>query len=266
MVPRVLTIAGRDRCGGAGVQADVKARTAVGGYAKPAATALTAQNTGGVRGVLEVAPEFVALQIDAVVEDIGVDAAKTGMLSGRAVIEVVAERVRRHGIRPLVVDPVMVAQSGDSLLADDAEGALRDLMLPLATVVTPNLPEAERLVGMGIETEEQMRAAARRIRDLGPEWVLMKGGHVAGDPVDLLFDGTGFVELRRPRVLTQNTHGTGCTYAAAIATGLAQGMTVPDAVAQARDAVQAGLVASLAIGHGHGPLDHRAMFRRPDEV
>ncbi len=266
MVPRILTIAGSDSGGGAGIQADLKTITALGGFGMSAVTALTAQNTVGVRGVLEVAPEFVAMQIDAVVEDIGVDAAKTGMLSGRAVIEVVAERVRRHGIRPLVVDPVMVAQSGDSLLADDAEGAIRDLMLPLATIVTPNLPEAERLVGMGIETEEQMRDAARRIRDLGPDWVLMKGGHLTGDPVDLLFDGTDFVELRRPRVLTQNTHGTGCTYAAAIATGLAQGMTVPDAVARARDAVQAGLAASLAIGHGHGPLDHRAMFRRPDEV
>jgi hydroxymethylpyrimidine/phosphomethylpyrimidine kinase len=259
--PRVLTIAGSDSGGGAGIQADLKTITALGAFGTSAVTALTAQNTLGVRAVLEVPPGFVAAQIDAVMEDIGTDAAKTGMLGGRAVVEAVADRVRHHDIRPLVVDPVMAAKSGDALLAADALDALRRLLLPLASVVTPNLPEAAALAGVPVKDEEGMREAARRIHADGPRYVLVKGGHLAGEPTDLLFDGRAFRRVTRPRVATRNTHGTGCTYAAAIATGLARGMDVPAAVEWARDALQAALEGSLALGGGIGPLGHGAMFR-----
>ena len=261
MRPRVLTIAGSDSGGGAGIQADVKTITALGGFATCAVTALTAQNTAGVRGVLEVAPEFVALQIDAVAEDIGVDAAKTGMLAGAGIVEAVADRVRHHGIRPLVVDPVMVAKSGAPLLAPQAREALRNALLPLAAVVTPNLAEAEELSGMPVYDLASMREAARRIHALGPRWVLVKGGHLPGGPVDVLFDGRDFYEVARPRIETRNTHGTGCTYSAAIATGLGHGMDVPASVEWARDAVQLGLRGALELGKGAGPLDHGALFR-----
>jgi len=261
MTPRILTIAGSDSGGGAGIQADLKTITALGGFGMSAVTALTAQNTMGVRGIYPVSAEFVAAQIDAVAEDIGVDAGKTGMLAGRAVVEVVAERVKRHGIRPLVVDPVMAAKSGDALLEKGARAALRDMLLPLATVVTPNLAEAEAFSGVEVRDRDAMSEAARRVRELGPEWVLVKGGHLEGDPVDVLFNGQDFHEVRRPRVRTTSTHGTGCTYASAIATGLAYGLGVLEAVEWARDAVQAGLEGGLQIGHGAGPLDHGALFR-----
>lgn len=266
MIPRVLTIAGSDSGGGAGIQADLKTITALGGFGMSAVTALTAQNTVGVRGISEVAPEFVALQIDAVAEDIGIDAAKTGMLASRAIIEAVAERIRHHGIRPLVVDPVMVAKSGDALLAADARAVMRDLMLPLATVVTPNMAEAAELTGRAVGDLGEMKEAARSVCGLGAQWALVKGGHLDAGPVDVLFDGEGLYEIARPRIHTRNTHGTGCTYSAAIATGLAHGMSVPDAVEWARDALQAGLIGALSLGQGAGPLDHGALFgqRRPD--
>jgi hydroxymethylpyrimidine/phosphomethylpyrimidine kinase len=263
MVPRVLTIAGSDSGGGAGIQADLKTIMALGGFGMSAVTALTAQNTVGVRAVMPVAPDFVARQIDAVAEDIGVDAAKTGMLADAGVVEAVADGVRRHALAPLVVDPVMVAQSGDPLLSAAARSALRELLLPLATVVTPNIPEAAELVGRRVTGTRTMREAARRIHGLGAAWVLVKGGHLDGEPVDVLFDGGTFREVRRPRVVTRNTHGTGCTYSAAIATGLARGMTVPDAVGWARDAVQAALNASLSLGRGCGPLNHAALLGPP---
>jgi len=258
--PRVLTVAGSDSGGGAGIQADLKTILALGGYGMSVVTALTAQNTTGVRGIYGVSPEFVALQLDAVAEDIGVDAAKTGMLAERAIVEVVADGLARHGICPLVVDPVMVAKGGDVLLAPDARAAMRDLMLPLATVVTPNLPEAAELAGVECATRHAMREAARRLHALGPRWVLVKAGHLPGDPVDLLHDGRDFWEVARPRVETKNTHGTGCTYSAAIATGLARGMAVPDAVQWARDALQAAIEGALSLGSGHGPLDHAALL------
>jgi len=261
MIPRVLTIAGSDSGGGAGIQADLKTITALGGFGMSAVTALTAQNTIGVRGIYAVSAEFDAAQIDAVAEDIGVDAAKTGMLAGRAIVEVVADRMKRHAVRPLVVDPVMAAKGGDALLEADARPALRDVLLPLATVVTPNLLEAEELTGFQVRGRDAMPEAARRVHDLGPEWVLVKGGHLAGDPVDVLFDGSDVYEVRRPRVRTTSTHGTGCSYASAIATGLAYGMPVREAVEWARDALQAALASALALGHGAGPLDHAAMFR-----
>ncbi len=260
MIPRVLTIAGSDSGGGAGIQADLKTITALGAYGMSAVTALTAQNTVGVRGVFAVPAEFVALQIDAVAEDIGVDATKTGMLNEPDVVECVAERVRRHGLRPLVVDPVMLAKSGDALLKPEAEEALVRALLPLATVVTPNLPEAARIAGMDVEDVKAMRDAARHIKQMGPEWVLVKGGHLSGKPVDILLGGNGFHSVERPRVDTRNTHGTGCTYSSAIATGLALGMEVPDAVEWARDALQTAMRSALDLGGGHGPLNHGAMF------
>lgn len=260
MTVRVLTIAGSDSGGGAGIQADLKTITALGAFGMSAVTALTAQNTVGVRGVFEVSPEFVAAQIDAVAEDIGVDAAKTGMLASRALIEVVADRIAWHAIRPLVVDPVMVAKSGDPLLAEDARGLMRDLMLPLATVATPNMAEAEVLSERPVRDLEGMREAARRVHDLGAQWALIKGGHLSGDPTDVLFDGRDFHQVARPRVETPNTHGTGCAYSAAIAVGLGKGMGVPEAVEWARDALQAGLENALELGQGAGPLDHGAMF------
>jgi hydroxymethylpyrimidine/phosphomethylpyrimidine kinase len=215
----------------------------------------------GVRGIYPVSAEFVAAQIDAVAEDIGIDAAKTGMLASRAIVEVVADRVKRYAIRPLVVDPVMAAKSGDALLETDARAVLRDMLLPLATVVTPNLAEAQELTGIQVRHRAAMSEAARRVHELGPEWVLIKGGHLEGDPIDVLFDGRDVHEVRRPRVRTTSTHGTGCSYASAIATGLAYGMAVQEAVEWARDAVQAGLESALRLGHGAGPLDHAAMFR-----
>jgi len=262
VIPTVLSIAGSDSGGGAGIQADLKTITALGAFGTSAVTALTAQNTVGVRGVHEVPAEFVAAQIDAVMEDIGADAAKTGMLGSRAVIEVVADRVRHHGIGPLVVDPVMVAKSGAALLAADARRTLRELLLPLAEVVTPNLPEAAELAGIAVTEQADMPEAARRIHACGPRYVLVKGGHLEGEAADLLYDGSAFVRVVRPRVSTRNTHGTGCTYAAAIATGLARGMAVPQAVEWARDALQAALEGSLDLGQGCGPLGHGAMFGR----
>ena len=258
--PRILTIAGSDSGGGAGIQADLKTITALGGFGMCAVTALTAQNTLTVAGVHEVPPRFVAMQIDAVAEDIGVDAAKTGMLSSAAIVEAVADCVRRHAFERLVVDPVMIAKNGARLLAPEAEASMRDLMLPLAMLVTPNLPEAEALAGIPVQDPEAMREAARRIAGLGARAVLVKGGHLAGDPVDVLFDGSHFTELKRPRVATQNTHGTGCTYSAATATFLGFGHGVAEAVALARDALQTALESALPLGGGHGPLDHRAMF------
>ncbi len=260
--PRILTIAGSDSGGGAGIQADLKTITALGGYGMCAVTALTAQNTVGVRGVQEVPPEFVALQIDAVAEDIGVDAAKTGMLSSAPVVEAVADRIRHHRIERLVVDPVMVAGSGARLLEAEGERALRESLLPLALLVTPNLSEAAALSGTEVRKPDQMREAARRIAGLGPRWVVVKGGHLEGAPVDLLFDGSDFTELARPRVETPNTHGTGCTFASATATFLGHGESVPDAVRLAGEALQAAIEDSLPFGKGRGPLDHRAMFKR----
>jgi hydroxymethylpyrimidine kinase/phosphomethylpyrimidine kinase len=259
--PTILTIAGSDSGGGAGIQADLKTIQALGGYGMSAITALTAQNTLGVTGIHEVPAAFVTAQIDAVAEDIGVDAAKTGMLAGRDIVLAVADAVERHGIGPLVVDPVMLAKSGHALLAADARDAMRERMMPLATVVTPNLPEAAELAGTDVPGVDAMREVARRVHDLGPDWVLLKGGHLEGDPVDVLFDGRDFTEIRRPRIDTLNTHGTGCTYSAAIATCLGLGLPVPEAVERARDALQTAIEQAPNLGGGHGPLNHRAMWR-----
>ena len=259
-----LTIAGSDSGGGAGIQADLKTFAAHGVFGTSALTALTAQNTVGVEGVYAIPPEFVALQIEAVVKDIGVDAVKTGMLSNRQIIHTVARVIKEKGLRPLVVDPVMVAKSGDALLEPEARDALISALLPLATVVTPNLPEAEVLCGFPVADMDGMHRAARFIRTLGPLCVVVKGGHLegAGLSTDLFYDGARFEELSAPRVDTRNTHGTGCTFASAIAARLALGDDILDAVRAAKHYVSAilGASAGFQIGHGHGPMDHMALL------
>lgn len=253
----VLTIAGSDSSGGAGIQADLKTFAAHGVYGMSVITALTAQNTQAVTGVFETPPEFVGQQFDTVVADIRPDAVKTGMLSSAAIIEVVAAKVRQHGLRNVVVDPVMVSKSGARLLREDAVEALRAQLLSLADVVTPNIPEAEDLLGRALRTDEDARQAARDIQALGPRAVVLKGGHREGDVVtDLLFDGAQFHEYTGPRVQTSNTHGTGCTFASAIAAQLALGRRLPEAVREAREYVQGALEHASPIGHGHGPVNH----------
>ncbi len=259
-----LTIAGSDSGGGAGIQADLKTFAARGVFGMSALTALTAQNTLGVQGVFEIPPEFVALQIDSVVSDIGVDAVKTGMLSSAPIIAVIAAKVSQYQLSPLVVDPVMVAKGGDLLLRDDARTALIELLLPLATVVTPNLHEAQVLCGFEIHTLAEMRQAARLIYGMGARNGVVKGGHLPAesDAIDLLYDGREFQEFRAARLQTHNDHGTGCTFASAIAAELAKGNEVPEAVRIAKDYLTRVLSASvnLQTGHGHGPMNHMALL------
>jgi hydroxymethylpyrimidine/phosphomethylpyrimidine kinase len=255
-VRTALTIAGSDSGGGAGVQADLKTFSALGVFGMSAITAITAQNTLGVTAVHEIPPEIVAAQIDAVVTDIGVDAAKTGMISNTEIIRVVAAKVREHGISTLVVDPVMVATSGDRLLREDAVEALRTELLPLATVVTPNLPEAEVLIGREIGGLDAMREAARAIVGLGVRSVIVKGGHLAGDAVDVFYDGSTFTELPARRIETTSTHGTGCTLASAIAALLARGESLEGAIRGAKAYVTEAIERAYPIGKGHGPVHH----------
>lgn len=261
-IPRALTIAGSDSGGGAGIQADLKTFSALGVFGMTAVTALTAQNTTGVFGIVEVPPEFVALQIDVVVRDIGVDAAKTGMLSSAPIVEVVAQKVQEHGIRNLVVDPVMIAKSGAPLLKPDAVQAVKDKLLPLAMVVTPNLHEVNALCGFAVRDAAQMEEAARAVHALGPRYVVVKGGHLEGNPCDILFDGTSFIRFTAERIETQNTHGTGCIFASAIAAGLAKGMDVPSAVESARGFITAAIKGALPLGSGHGPANPMAYLEQ----
>jgi hydroxymethylpyrimidine kinase/phosphomethylpyrimidine kinase len=254
-----LTIAGSDSGGGAGIQADLKTFAAHGVYGTCAVTAVTAQNTVEVAGVEDVSPGIVGLQIDAVVRDIGVDAAKTGMLSSRATIEAVARKLKEHAIEKVVVDPVMVAKSGVRLLDPSAIASLVDWLVPRALVVTPNLPEAEALVGFPIEAgdEEAIGRAARRIVEMGAQAALIKGGHGKGlESVDLLYASGRFRSYRAPRIETTRTHGTGCTFSAAIAAGLARGLELENAVERAKVYLTAALRRGVAIGKGHGPVDH----------
>lgn len=257
-IPVCLTIAGSDSGGGAGIQADIKAMQANGTFAASVITAITAQNTVEVTDAFELPVSLIRSQLDAVLSDLPVAAAKTGMLSSIAIIEAVAAGIRDHGIRHLVVDPVMISKSGFSLLKNDAVEALIEEVLPLATVCTPNAHEAARLVGGEILTEQEAREAARAIHAMGPAAVLVKGGHLDAEveAIDVLFDGSDFHVFRSERIDTPHTHGTGCTYAAAIAARLAHGDSVPDAVATANRYVHAAIQAGLPIGKGHGPTDH----------
>ena len=255
---RVLIVAGSDSGGGAGIQADIKTVTALGAYAMTAITALTAQDTNGVQGVVGVEPAFIQQQMRMVLDDIGADAVKTGMLHNAPVIEAVAAVLREKARDiPLVVDPVMYAKGGHPLLEPEAVSALKSVLLPLAGVVTPNIPEAEAIAGVPIRTVEDMRNAARAIAELGPRAVLLKGGHMEdGDVTDILFDGEGIEAMTHPRIATRDTHGTGCTLASALAAGLAQGLTMRAAVRRARAYVLEAIRTAPGFGHGHGPLNH----------
>ena len=255
-IPVAMTIAGSDSGGGAGIQADLKTFSALGVYGASTLTAITAQNTVAVTAVHELPTDVITAQIEAVVTDIGVDAVKTGMLSSSAIVEAVAGELARFAIRNLVVDPVMVAKSGDPLLREEAVESVKTRLVPLAALVTPNVPEAETLTGLKIETDDDMKEAARQILAMGAGAVVVKGGHREGPATDLFFDGDQFTEFSSERFDTVNTHGTGCTFASAAAAGLAQGKSLAEAVAQAKEYVTEAIRNSYPLGQGHGPVHH----------
>jgi len=265
LIPKALTIAGSDSGGGAGIQADLKTFSAFRVFGMSVITAITAQNSFGVQGVENLPPAIVAQQLRSVLGDFGADAAKCGMLSTAPIIEAVADALREHPIEKLVVDPVMVAtasissggkRSGDPLLRPDARQALVERILPLALIVTPNLPEAEVLAGMRVEGRPEMEEAARRIRALGPRYVLVKGGHLKGDALDLLWNGREFTTFVAPRIESTNTHGTGCTLSAAIAAGLSRSQALGDAIREAKAYVTEAIREGFALGGGVGQLRH----------
>jgi hydroxymethylpyrimidine/phosphomethylpyrimidine kinase len=251
----VLTIAGSDSCGGAGIQADLKTMQALGVHGMSVVTAVTAQNSVGVQDFWDLPPEAVRAQLDSILSDIPVQAIKTGMLASAAIVSAVADVLAGSDV-PVVIDPVAVSKHGHSLLLPGAGDAMRAELLPLAAVVTPNLDEASQLSGIKVTDEDGMRDAARVIAGFGPRWVLVKGGHLAGDPVDLLFDGTRTWRYAGERIATPHTHGTGCTLASAIASYLALGAEVPEAVTRARDYVTGAIRAGFPLGAGIGPVDH----------
>jgi hydroxymethylpyrimidine kinase / phosphomethylpyrimidine kinase / thiamine-phosphate diphosphorylase len=262
---RILTIAGSDSGGGAGIQADLKAITLLGGYGMSVITALTAQNTVGVQAIHEVPARFVERQIDSVLSDIGADAIKTGMLTNQEIIEVVAKKVKQYGVKKVVVDPVMVSKSRASLLRMDAQEALIKELIPLAWVVTPNLMEASVLSGLKVDSLEGMKKAAHQIYKLGAKYVVVKGGHLKGMAIDLLYDGKIFNEIEGPRIDTKNTHGTGCTFASAIATLLARGDTIDVAVRKAKTFITMAIQSGFSIGEGTGPTNPSAYVLRKME-
>jgi hydroxymethylpyrimidine/phosphomethylpyrimidine kinase len=260
---RVLVIAGSDSGGGAGIQADIKAITALGGYAATAVTAITVQNTLGVTGVLSLPTELIEAQARAVLDDIGADVIKTGMLGSPEVVLQVADLLQAYGI-PAVIDPVMVAKGGHALLADEAVSVIADRLVPLAALLTPNAPEAAALTGLAVETTDDLRRAGEALLRRGARAVLMKGGHIPGERlVDLLITADGETRFDGTRINTRHTHGTGCTLASAIAAGLAQGHTLTDAVATAHAYVAEAIRRAPGLGAGHGPLDHGWPLRRP---
>jgi len=256
LIAKALTIAGSDSGGGAGIQADLKTFSAFRVFGMSVITAVTAQNSLGVQGVENLPPAFVALQLRSVLSDFGAGAAKCGMLSTAPIIEAVAATLADDPIEKLVVDPVMVAKSGDALLQPDARQALIERVLPLALVVTPNLPEAESLAGIPVASRPDMEEAARRIHRLGPRYVLIKGGHLKGDAIDLLWNGKAFTAFRAPRIDSGNTHGTGCTLSAAIAAGLARGQAIGDAIRDAKAYVTRAIREGFPAGRGVGQLRH----------
>ncbi|MFF9911420.1 bifunctional hydroxymethylpyrimidine kinase/phosphomethylpyrimidine kinase [Streptomyces sp. NPDC013457] len=258
--PLVLTVAGSDSGGGAGIQADLKTMLALGVHGMSVITAVTAQNSQGVRGAWELPEEAVRAQYRAVVDDIGVQAVKTGMLASAGLVETVAELLAGTDA-PVVVDPVGVSKHGDPLLAASALDSVRTKLLPAATVATPNLDEVAQLTGVRVGSEADLREAAAAILSYGPRWALIKGGHLDGDAVDLLTDGDEEHWLRAPRHDNRHTHGTGCTLASAVASGLAKGLAVPEAVREAKAYVTGAIAAGFALGAGIGPVDHGWRFR-----
>jgi len=255
---RILTIAGSDSGGGAGIQADLKTISLLGGYGMSVVTAVTAQNTLGVQGIHEIPSWFVEKQIDSVLSDIGADAIKTGMLVNREIIEAVSKKIKQYKVKKVVVDPVMVSKSGTLLLRRDAQDALIQKLIPLAWVITPNLMEASALTGLRVNSLEGMKGAARLIHRLGAKHVVVKGGHLKGTPVDLLYDGKKFTELKGQRVASKNSHGTGCTFASAMATLLARGERVDEALRKAKTFTTMAIQSGLSLGKGAGPVNPSA--------
>ena len=255
---RILIVAGSDAGGGAGIQADIKTVSALEGYAMTAVTALTAQNTLGVQSVMGIPEDFIRAQMDSVLDDLGADCIKTGMLHAPAVIDAIADCLTARAPNvPLVVDPVMVAQSGDRLVDDAAMNRLRERLIPQASVITPNIPEAEALLGQRIQSADEMQDAADALRALGCDAVLLKGGHLSSDDlVDVFAHAGGYLRLHHPRITTTSDHGTGCTLASAIAEGIGRGMALPAAVERARDYLQQALETAVPLGTGHGPVNH----------
>jgi hydroxymethylpyrimidine kinase/phosphomethylpyrimidine kinase len=262
---RILTIAGSDSGGGAGIQADLKAITLLGGYGMSVLTALTAQNTLGVQAIYEVPVPFVEKQIDSILSDIGADSIKTGMLANAKIVEVVAKKIKQYRVKKVVVDPVMVAKSGESLLRKDGQDALIKCLIPLSMVVTPNLMEASILTGLRVRSIGEMKKAAHRIHELGSKHVVVKGGHLKGKAIDLLYDGEKYEEIEGPRIETKNTHGTGCTFASAIATLLARGDTVSEAVKKAKIFITMAIQSGLTLGRGTGPTNPSVYFLKEME-
>lgn len=257
MQGKILIVAGSDSGGGAGVQADIKTVTVLGGYAMTAITALTAQNTRGVYDVMPVDAAFISLQMDLVLNDLGADVIKTGMLYSAEVVEAVADMLALYPKIPCVVDPVMVSTSGNKLLQEEALTKIRETLLPRSFMVTPNIPEAELLAGMRIKSRDDMQKAAEKIKTYGPEYVLIKGGHGKGDAmVDMLLGPKGLTLYERPRINTKHTHGTGCTMASAISTFIAQQKKPEEAVKMAGDYVAGAIKHAPGFGHGYGPLNH----------
>ncbi len=259
---RILTIAGSDSGGGAGIQADLKTITLLGGYGMSVVTALTAQNTVGVQGIHEIPARFVGRQIDSVLSDIGADAIKTGMLANKEIVKIVSKKIKQYQIKIVVVDPVMVSKSGAFLLRRDARDALIRELIPLAWVVTPNLMEASALTGLKVNSLEGMKKAARLIYKMGVKHVVVKGGHLKGMAIDLLYDGNMFHEIEGPRIESKNTHGTGCTFASAVATLLARGEDVHEAVKKAKTFISIAIQSGLSLGKGTGPTNPSAFILR----
>lgn len=259
-VNKALTIAGSDSGGGAGIQADLKTFQELGVFGMSALTAVTAQNTMGVQAVYPMTSEAVARQIASVGDDLAPNALKTGMLFNAEIIETVSEKIKQYGWEKLVVDPVMIAKGGAPLLQKEAVSALKRFLLPLALVITPNIPEAEELAGIKIVSLDDKKEAAKRLLDLGVKNVIIKGGHdeETNEAIDVLYDGSGFSYFSSQRISTKNTHGTGCTFSSAITAELAKGAIVSDAVATAKDFIQAAIAADLHLGSGHGPTNHWA--------
>jgi hydroxymethylpyrimidine/phosphomethylpyrimidine kinase len=258
MIPRVLSIAGSDSGGGAGIQADLKTFGAFGAFGMTAVCAVTAQNTLGVKAAYELPVELIEQQLDCVCQDLGVDAAKTGMLSSSQVVRAVAAKIRQYGLSPLVVDPVMISKNGTPILADEAVETLLASLVPLATVLTPNRHEAERLTGLSIVTEDDFVRAGKLLVRAGAKWVVVKGGHSAdeGFAVDVATDGVQVLRLPAVRIMTPHTHGTGCTFSAAIAACLGRGMAVPEALFLAKEYISCAIASAPGLGGGHGPTNH----------